>query len=206
MGWLFMSIAGMGAHPTPKTYLDDQYTWTRSLPDGSITGARVLASSCLRNQVYYAAVEPSTDGVPEPVIAVVCLVRWSPRNRDGEHFGYKSMTEDMGPNESECPARILDLLGPTDSEYALAWRQRCSASSARRSRALPEGAKVRLAEPIAFVDGVRRDEFTVVRDRGRLRFRDATGVLCRIARAKDLDWTVVPQTKVHVPAFPSRGN
>ena len=206
MGWLFMSIAGMGANPTPKAYLDDQYTWTRIVQDGSTSSARVLASSCLRNQVYYAAVEPSTDGVPESVIGVVCLVRWSPRNRDGEHFGYKSITEDMGPNESECPARILDLLGPTDSEYALAWRRRCSLSLTRRSRVLPDGAKVRLPEPIAFADGVRRDEFTVVRHRGRLRFRDAAGTLCQIPRAKDLDWTIVPQTRVHTPTFPSRGN
>lgn len=50
---------------------------------------RIVASSCLRNQVYYAAAVPSTDGVDEPTFAVVCLVKWNPRDKEGYVFGCK---------------------------------------------------------------------------------------------------------------------
>jgi hypothetical protein len=42
-----------------------------------------------RNQVYYAAAVPSTDGVDGPAFAVVCLVKWNPRDKEGYVFGYK---------------------------------------------------------------------------------------------------------------------
>lgn len=31
----------------------------------------------------------------------------------------------MEPCEDHCPASILSLLSPTDSEYANSWRERC---------------------------------------------------------------------------------
>jgi hypothetical protein len=47
------------------------------------------------------------------------------------------MDETMGPVESRCPERILDLLTPTDSEYANEWRARCRAFHAA-SKARPK--------------------------------------------------------------------
>ena len=35
------------------------------------------------------------------------------------------MGESSGPCEDHCPASILSLLSPTDSEYANNWRERC---------------------------------------------------------------------------------
>src|SRR3546814_19605923 len=73
------------------------------------------------------------------IFAIVCLVRWNPRAKDGYIFGYKDMDETMGPCEADCPARILDLLTPTDKEYAREWRARCCANLARRARQLEIG-------------------------------------------------------------------
>jgi hypothetical protein len=35
------------------------------------------------------------------------------------------MDESMGPFECNCPKSILELLSPTDNEYALNWRENC---------------------------------------------------------------------------------
>ncbi len=48
----------------------------------------MVASACVQNRIYYAAAQPSVDGAAGPVFAIVCLVRWNPRNED-ESFGYK---------------------------------------------------------------------------------------------------------------------
>src|SRR3546814_17645091 len=65
--------------------------------------------------------------------AVVCLVRYTPRARDGYIFAYKDMDETVGPCASKCPASILSLLTPTESQWANAWRARCRTVIAARS-------------------------------------------------------------------------
>ena len=43
------------------------------------------------------------------------------------------MSEDMGPYESKCPKGIIDLLSPTESEYAKAWRKRWIEAESKHS-------------------------------------------------------------------------
>lgn len=45
--------------------------------------------------------------------------------RNGSYFAYKLIDETMGPSECSCPKSILDVLTPTDNEYASNWRKRC---------------------------------------------------------------------------------
>lgn len=45
----------------------------------------------------------------------------------------KSISEDMGPFEDGCPARILDLLSPPSSAQAKDWRERCRARLVNRA-------------------------------------------------------------------------
>jgi hypothetical protein len=72
---------------------------------------------------YYAAVEKVVKATgARPVICIICLIDFNPRAKDGMIFGYKDMDESMGGSERDCPARILDLLGPTDSKWALEFR------------------------------------------------------------------------------------
>lgn len=98
----------------------------------------------------------------------------------------KPMDEDMGPAESDCPARILDKLTPTDHEYAQAWRERCRFNLARRANSkLAKGARVRFTEPLSFTRGYgsaslfeyigRGTQFMALTDDGAYRFTARLG-------------------------------
>ncbi len=219
MGWLTMPVSSMYPHTTPKAYLDAQFTYEHvydaagerlslaaggPLPDGATRrGLRVIASSCLRNKVWYAAVAHVEDGVDGPIFAAVCLVQWNPRAKDGFVFGYKDMDESMGPCEAECPERILRLLDPTESHSALVWRRRCIRNLMRGSRALEDGMHIRLASKIRFTDGYEGDEF-VIRKRGRrtaLALTEHGPALYRISGLARMEWTIVAQTRVHKTVF-----
>src|SRR3546814_6241126 len=93
MGWLFMPFTSMGGHKTAKSYLDAQLTYEKTLEDGTKRGLRVLASSCPGNRTYYAAAQEIMDGIPGIVFAVVCLVRWNPRSRDGHQRSEEHTSE-----------------------------------------------------------------------------------------------------------------
>ncbi|MDX3911143.1 MAG: hypothetical protein QHC67_15185 [Sphingobium sp.] len=202
MGWLYMPRASLGGHSSAKSYLDAQFTYERPQADGSTRGLKVLASSCPGNRVYYAAAQVLTDGIAGEVFAIVCLVRWNPRDKEGYIFGYKDMDETMGPCEDQCPRHILDLLTPTDKAYALDWRRRCRANLERRDRKLADGDRIRLAEPMKFTDGHVGQEFLVEKRGRRMILRDPETRGCyRISRFKERAWSVVPTTKVHRTVF-----
>ncbi|KAK0332006.1 hypothetical protein LTR94_026642 [Friedmanniomyces endolithicus] len=203
MGWLSMPLSSMYPHQTPKAYLEAQFTYDRRDADGKGKGLRVIASSCLRNKVWYAAAVPSTDGIDEPAFAIVCLVTWNPRAKDGYVFAYKDMTEHAGPCEAECPERILSLLGDTDDPGALDWRRRCLERLATPVRPLEHGMHIRLPNPVRFTDGYEGDEF-IVHKRGRkiALAKPGSGYPSyRIGGLRDLPWTLVPQTRVHKTVF-----
>ena len=163
MGWLFMT--SLDGHSGPRPYLDAQFTY--GTPGAT---SRVLRSALVGMRTYYAAVEHVRNpGGAREVWAAVCLVRYNPRDRQGDIFGYKDMSESMGPCECACPEPILELLTPTDNQNALNWRQRCrNAATARRTataRPSPHpGQAITFDEPIVFADGCRLDQFEVVAD------------------------------------------
>lgn len=201
MGWLTMPFTSMGGHASAKAYLDDQFTYTRTV-DGGTSGLRVLASSCAQNRTYYAAAQLMTNGAGGEVFAIICKVIWNPRSKTGEQFGYKDMTESMGPCEDNCPRHILDLLTPTDREHALDWRRRCAENLKRRSRKVADGDRIRLHEPLTFLDGHVGQEFIVEKRGRRLTFRDPDNHgRYRISRFMERQWQLVPTTKVHKTIF-----
>ncbi len=104
------------------------------------------------------------------------------------------LTETMGPYNYGCPARILDLLSPTDNEYALAWREKCRAQLALTGRRKPAtGDIVILPEAIAFSDGVTEACFTATEHRSRLVFRrGADNRLVRIDNLMKRQWKLIP--------------
>lgn len=154
MGWLYMK--SLKGYSGPRQYLDAQYTYER--PERR---SRVLRSTLVGKRVYYAAVE--TVRVPTGELeayAAVCLYRWNPRDPEGYIFGYKDMDETVGPYECECPARILDLLTPTTSEYAVQWRDRCRVLL---EKPMPRpGQIIVFDEPVTFTDGRIFDRTEVV--------------------------------------------
>jgi len=79
----------------------------------------VLKSSMV-GSTYYAAIKTNATG---EVWATVVLTRAD--SKDDSNFGYKEMSEHMGPYCHNCPATILDLLTAIESKYALEWRTAC---------------------------------------------------------------------------------
>ncbi|ESQ79256.1 antirestriction protein [Asticcacaulis sp. YBE204] len=165
MGWTFHMT--MGGHRTPKAFLDAEFTWSNDQADN-----RVLRSSVV-GRVYYAAVERISriDGA-RIVFAVVTLFRHTPKNREDYVFGCKEMDETVGPCERRCPSVILELLTPTQHEYAVCWRADCrtnlATTAAQRRKPRPsEGDIVELAEALRFTDGAKLTRFQAVHRYGR---------------------------------------
>src|SRR3546814_18963579 len=110
------------------------------------------------------------------------------------------LTENMGPCEADCPAAILDLLSPTEHEYALDWRARCRANLAHRARKLADGDRIRLPEPVTFTDGNVAQEFVVSKRARRLVLRDPqNGCFYRLSRLMPGAGWAVQFTKFPTP-------
>lgn len=110
------------------------------------------------------------------------------------------LSETMGPYNYDCPASILDLLGPPGNEYAANWREACRARLALTSRRKPKpGDMLVLAEPLTFTDGQSERSFRVVQSgRKTVLRRVSDGLGVRISKLMSRAWTIVP-----APAAPS---
>ncbi|MEO5599080.1 MAG: hypothetical protein ABIQ66_10725 [Novosphingobium sp.] len=191
MGWLFMR--GLQGYGSPRSYLDNQFTYANE--HGRST---VLASAMGRGTVYYAAIEYIPVEGASSVFAVICLVKFNPRAADGFNFGYKDMSESMGPYEADCPAAILDLLSQTDNEHALAWREKCRAAIAARAqisaRPTPKpGQTIIFNPPLELTNGQVIARFTVIDAPKRgVRFRDPkSGVVVRVPNVKRRGYSLI---------------
>lgn len=66
----------------------------------------------------YEAVDTTVYAVLEDGYALVCLTQGN--------CGYKLVEEAAGPEEANCPQRLLDMLRwPAPSKWAEEWRTRC---------------------------------------------------------------------------------
>jgi hypothetical protein len=167
MGWLFK--IDMLHHQTPAEYIAEHFS-----SETDDHNATVLATATESGTIYAAIRnEDKTTGVAY----VLCGVFLFKNNRrDG--FGYKSMTETMGPTQVNCPDRIMRLLSPVeeipDPSYAAEWRSNVAAAKERRRAArkkfesFQEGDTVRLPYSVQFSkSGVSADAFTFLGYRGR---------------------------------------
>ena len=103
----------------------DMVTWDK---ESKVIGKFEVLKSCMVGSTYYAAIKRTTfatETEPEEsaVHGLVCLT--SVNMKDYFNFSYKDMSESMGPYQHNCPKGILDLLSPTDSEWANEWRKKC---------------------------------------------------------------------------------
>lgn len=110
---------------------------------------------------FYAAVE--TPREPGKVWALIALTHRVPS--DAHNFGFKDMSEDMGPYETRAPLAVLNALTPTDHKYALEWRERVARHHEQRKalRGLKHGDQVVLSKALEFTNGDVLDTFTIVR-------------------------------------------
>ena len=87
-----------------------------------------VLKSCMVGSTYYAAVKRTTfatEEKPEEVIVFAAIVLTSVNSKSYYNFGYKDMCETSGPYKYDCPKSILDLLTPTENEWANEWRKQC---------------------------------------------------------------------------------
>ena len=93
-----------------------------------VVGKYELLKSAMVGGTHYAAVKKTifaTETEPERTIVFAAITLTRVDNKNYFNFAYKDMEESMGPCERNCPKSILDLLTPTDSEYAKEWRKDC---------------------------------------------------------------------------------
>lgn len=165
MGWSYMHRE---PGQTTREFMSREFGTGLTIVDSAMVGS-----------VWYAAARIERTG------AVTALVVLTARARGTYNFGYKDMSESMGPCYHDCPARILDRLTPTDSDYANEWRAACRAKLARPMPVL--GDRVTFAHPLTFTGGDVLDTFVYA---GGNDFRGVTGGRYRITGWKDREFTV----------------
>lgn len=108
--------------------------------DALFTDGYEVLKSAMVGSTYYAAIKHKGG-----VSAAVCLT--STDMKDYFNFSYKDMDETMGPYNYDCPKGILDLLTPTENEYANNWRAACRENLAKKNNPnalnkLPLGSEI----------------------------------------------------------------
>lgn len=142
-----------------REFFTDEFSTLRNGEWEVLADATVGTSGEWRS-VWYAAIKDNRPGFDGEVWALVVLMHGS-----GNTFVYKDMSEQMGPAEDACPAKVLDQLSPTTHEYATAWRQKCrdriTAEKARPT--VKAGDTIRLSRPVRFGGDIgEEDVFTYV--------------------------------------------
>jgi hypothetical protein len=135
----------------------------------------VLASAFKNLTQYYAAVQRTNKKTGEVQIwASAIMVKFYRESWSlCAATVYKEMDESMGPNINECPEKILNLLSPTTSEYAIAWRKECRERIAKRkklNKMLVHGNLIKFKNPIKFTNGYTCSEVYVWKKKGVMRF------------------------------------
>ena len=183
MGWL-VSYEKLRHGETVDSRMRENMSWSQH--DAASGERHEIIASATVGSTWYAAVKHTLTNGTFRTFALICLT--SKGRRANEGFGYKDMDETCGPNECACPARILDLLTPTDIEYANDWRARCRANAtttkAARAAIPKAGARVTFNPPLTY-SGVAIADFIVVpnppRTRGLIGQRaDGKGGLYRL--------------------------
>lgn len=183
MGWLFH----LDPIDDPLAYLKAKYNYncdTHTLE--TLDGARA------GNTVYLAVRSTDKETGQSFVFAAVILIR----NTKKDGFGYKDMTESMGPCECQCPRRIMRLLTPvTDIPhpgYTADWRARVAAwhdeNHKRRQKrdSLRVGSVVTLQHAVRFSGGFTGVSFRVAHFRQRTPIFEpihCPGFYCRLRNA-----------------------
>jgi hypothetical protein len=140
-------------------------------------------------RAFYAAVRTKSTG---EIWGLVVLTR---SDKDPYYnFCYKDMDETVGPYECECPARIIKMLTPTDSQWANEWRQKCLDNASRQNNKpkVDNGQWIKFDQPIHFTNGQELDTFQLRKDGRKTFFASVTGGLYRISNWKDREFQLMP--------------
>ena len=180
MGWLYRNEP----IDDPLGYLKAKYNYDcDSHTLQTLDGARV------RNTVYLAVRSTEKKTGRSFVFAAVIMIS----NTRKWGFGYKDQTESMGPNQCDCPLRILRLLSPVadlpHAGYTAEWRARVAARRIERRQqrdrrqSLCIGSVVTVPHAVRFRGGITASAFQLAHFRGRtpiFEALDRPGFYCRL--------------------------
>ena len=176
MGW-----TSYARYNSPKTRAEERAEivrlYTSLVPEAPYTAECLMASKV--GSAWYLAIRlvpkpgeaiagPVLRGyLPDATGAVTYAGVILTGRHDGE-WGYKDMSESMGPSQAEAPLKLLALLSPLDPQaetYAARWRERVTAHhAARRGRArIAPGDRFEVETPFDFSGGVRAARFEAFR-------------------------------------------
>ena len=160
MGWITTSVPR-----DEEAFVRDLYTWQDEKRE-----VHPIAMARRGRAWYLACEEIRTPDATRTVWAGICLISRD-RNDPGYEFGYRTDDESVGPNETQCPQRILKLLTPTDHTHSRRWRERCRAwhdqqREARRNQPR-EGEWIEFESPLRFANGHEEKRFRVRRIKRR---------------------------------------
>lgn len=150
--------------------------------EGLNRGHYNVLKSAMVGSTYYAAVQIMKkyvgedengksiyEDLPENARETFAAIFLTSTNmKDYFNFSYKEMTENSGPYKYDCPKGILDLLPPTDNEYALNWREECYKKIAAKKdpnalKNLPVGTKIKVIMPFDTRYHSKGDEVILVK-------------------------------------------
>lgn len=185
MGWTFTSdYRGGGV----RAYLD------RNFASENHAGKwEIVDSALVKMQRYYAAVRWTEKTKNRTVVfAMITLVKYVPRAKDGCTLGWKEMSETMGVYHYDCPLRILNKLCPPENDQAAQWREAVKIYHARRRARPKPGDIVALPSALEFTDGSSEQRFETVRiGHRKIRYRGlSTGGLYNIPRIERFDFQI----------------
>ena len=138
------------------------------LANGTTLAHRIIGANLWTVKGYTAE-----DGTAARII-VLFLLR---ADRDG--WGYKPVSEDMGPSETNCPLSLLTIAGPPPEGFAVEWRARVLAAHEANSAKRAAIARFTVGQKVQLVPGCRPQSVTLASLKP-LRGYDDTGRLYRI--------------------------
>lgn len=119
MGWIFCPRpTGMSA----TEFMRREFTQTH-IPNET-TGFEIVHDQTTR-EAYFAIIKRTEPAGDIHLFCLVCLIEVS-----GSEYGYKDMTESMGPTilaPLDFLQKLEDLIPEPDGRYAADWRDRCRA-------------------------------------------------------------------------------
>lgn len=124
--------------------------WPKGTPTKKIAEdicGQPFLDSAVKANVFYGVFESRITG--KKMMAVMPISRYQ-----GE-TALKMQDEEMGPYDTQCPDRLLDMLDPTDNDYANEWREKCRAYNAKiaQAKSIKAGTTIVLTKPVEFSGG-----------------------------------------------------
>ena len=123
MGWYYTNGAS-------KADIIAEIT-AQSITNGEVV-ARVVKKSVQGNVLWLVEEgrNPGEAWGDNPKRQIMCYLL---NNSGGEGYGYKPISESMGPSEASCPIKFLDLAPEPNSTYSHDWRGRVREYHRRQS-------------------------------------------------------------------------